>query len=410
MQNVRGARRPVPQIAASLTLAFFVSMGTSAGAAAHKKHPKTVVSGSVRTYWFNRSATDSVNETAENTAFRLHLEHEAVVPNLVVGATAVALNTFGGNNRPADQLNATLPPTSFNTLDEAYLKYANARTSAVAGYQTLDTPWANAADTRIIPATFSAISASGTFGSDWMGLLAREFSWKPRTQGGFSANNLLTNATTPGFLVGGLTYAHDRYGLGLWQYGFYQVANQTYAQASMPLASPSYAPILAVQYDAQPSSGSALAGTMHSYVDGAQLRDRIHSVNLSIAYDRAFLIPGTFHNGGPAAIYSYSSDPLFTTMMVTGLYNINASWSYKALLDTPLDRERFHVLFAHAQYFGLAKSRLSSTENDVDIAWHLTPRISLRERLGYLTSTQTPPDKIESRLQFEYTVPTPPHS
>lgn len=71
--------------------------------------------------------------------------------------TLYTAQPLGLNSNNQHRVDNTLPGYSLTTLGQSYLQYENSLLSFQGGNQILTTPWINASDSRMIPATYQTL-------------------------------------------------------------------------------------------------------------------------------------------------------------------------------------------------------------------------------------------------------------
>ena len=272
--------------------------------------PKALhVSGFVRAYDFTRqNAAGSANQASFNSALDLNATYR-FARSWSVGGSYLYANPFDGCASAADQLQSggpcsgknvsalssptnpdnTLPGFELSTLYQAYLEYRDPRLLLRAGDQLLDTPWANASDSRLKPAAFQGVNAQYALSERWTGQAAFMDRFQDRADSAFVKSTLLTATniadasgagsnlllpkysaiTTGGFAYGRIGYAAPRLQANLHLYDFLNIAAAAWFDARWQ--STAYGkPFLALQGGSERSSGNAIIGSIDSQVAGLQ--------------------------------------------------------------------------------------------------------------------------------------------
>lgn len=305
--------------------------------------------GSVRAYYFARTngnvclaSTCNPKGTPDSAAFnsgiRLHGEYNFARLALKAGATYYGAEPFGANAFGVlgvgynPQVDNTLPGYGISTLAELYGQYKTRGVSVQTGKEIINTPWANAADSRIVPVAFQGstieanLSRSVKLGAMYMARM------KSRVTSAFNASTLLTSCNTAyptgkgplpglsgtftvegdqcnlvqktdGFLLFSASYKLAGLSANAYQYRMYDLVDLTYLDASYAYAARTFAdPSIAVQYWSNNSTGRALLGVAHSSGYGFELaRNIFHNVRLAVAYDdvpvTSIVVPAAQCNG-----------------------------------------------------------------------------------------------------------------
>jgi hypothetical protein len=191
----------------------------------------------------------------------------------------------------------TLPGYQLSTLYEAYAQYSDNGISVKAGNQIINTPWANASDSRVKPAAFQGVDASYTWGPvtvEAMDMLRFE----SRTSSWFTQNTLLTSCPptgntglpgnfgppgnvkfssadpfayikTDGFYFGGVGYASGALTADADYYVFENIANALWIDGKYGFKG-LLKPFVAVQLGDETNSGDSVIGKIDSQIYGIQ--------------------------------------------------------------------------------------------------------------------------------------------
>ncbi len=301
--------------------------------------PLFTFGGDVRAFYFGRTNGDtcltcktkgSPNATAFNFGGALHGQINIPHSPWSLGATYFGAYPFGANwpgplhnigyNPEVDN---TVPGYSLSVLGEEYLQYKSPGTFGQTGRETLtavQSPWANSADTRILPAAYQGTLLSTspmkdlTIGAMYM---AR---WKSRVTSAFNSNTLLTSCntafftgkgpvqgasgtftvpgdlctqqqTTHGFGQVSASYAFGGSGLGVsaYQYQVYDLIDMTWLTGQYNFNRAAKAnPYVAGQYLAENNEGESLLGTVHNHTIGGLIGATVyHNVTFTAGYDSA---------------------------------------------------------------------------------------------------------------------------
>ena len=178
-------------------------------------------SGYVRAYDFYRDNAygghTAVNQQTENNAISLTGGYRFENTGLSVGASYLYANplsscsTAASNVYPALNTNScyqgktntngkvalmnpdnTLPSFQMSTLYQAFLQYNAHGLYFKGGDQVINTPWANASDSRLKPVAFQGVDASYKLTSNWTIEAADFWEWECRTCSDFNHGTLLT--------------------------------------------------------------------------------------------------------------------------------------------------------------------------------------------------------------------------
>ena len=170
-----------------------------------------------------------------------------------------------------------------NTLYEAYAGYKGDGLNIKVGDQVINTPWANASDSRLKPNSFEGALASFDFDKHWSvegGYFTR---FEDRASSEFINSTLLTYnpvdaahlshlfnynglgslqiITNPGFAYGRLGYKTKDFDANLHYYAFIDIANAIWADAKYTVNENPLKPFIAVQGGSETNAGTALVGS-----------------------------------------------------------------------------------------------------------------------------------------------------
>ncbi|MDP9018308.1 MAG: OprD family outer membrane porin, partial [Candidatus Eremiobacteraeota bacterium] len=398
-------------------------------------------SGVVRAFEFQRINRVGVNANAFSLGGSLHAEYTTSARPLTLGLTyyfADPVGTGGPNPRTNPNIDNSLPGFPYRSLGELYAQYRTFRDVLQIGKMQLTSPWANAADGRMIPVTFQGITARRYFAPGWDLGVMRVARFKSRTSSAFDANNLLTNATTPGFLLVDLTRTAGSFSGSLHTYWFYDVASLTHAEVRLALSERSF---ITAQGIEEHEIGRALVGTIHSHVLGLQYGTRIGAVNATLGYNAIPAVsyrtnnPGSIFQpvggtpnkralgrglfevagGGIASPYTdgYVADPLFTTSLVASLVDRRSTGSaIKLAFSATSGNGRLTGSIAHGFYdYSNRLGTATATETELDGTYFLSnvdptrgyTGFSFRQRWSYRASSGPPFAFLYSRSQLQYT-------
>jgi hypothetical protein len=318
--------------------AFMLCMGQRAQAqptpAPTATPPPVTYSGYLRSFYFTRQNASgytkpftAFNQAAFNTAVSIHAAY-AFAPNWSIGGTylyADPLNNCADPKSHVDTLSPcyrsrtfdnatggtnpddTLPDFRLSTLYEAYVQYKDPTLYLKLGDQVINTPWANASDSRLKPVAFQGGDVSYNFSSKWTGELMYMARFEDRASSDFTNTTLLTETTLPSANYGGaepdviatpftaitnsgfgyarLGYASGAFVANLHYYMFADIANAFWGDAKYTWKS--YAkPFIALQGGSETNTGSAIIGKINSQILGIQGGiSPWNNVDLTIGYD-----------------------------------------------------------------------------------------------------------------------------
>jgi hypothetical protein len=261
---------------------------------------------------------NQVNQAAVAPAISLHADYRILDSGFSIGGSYLYATPLDGCPNPVLHQRAynattnpcgfqaagpmlnpddTLPDFALNTFYEAYVTYEDQHLYAKVGDQVINTPWANASDSRLKPVAFQgadvAYRFTGGFSIDAMDM--DEF--ESRTSSGFDQETLLTSlqpkyagsglpsylyyaggngVTTPGFQYLRLGYngavsATTNLNTNLYLYDFDDIAGLEWADWKYTWNAQPTKPYLALQGGLEHNDGTSVLGTIDSLVMGAQL-------------------------------------------------------------------------------------------------------------------------------------------
>jgi hypothetical protein len=435
------------------------------------KNRPILLNGDVRAYDLYRTNGEqnasNPNRQAFNFGGSLHLEYHPET-NFFVGATYSGAYPFGltGKDPAANpHVDNTLPGFPLSTFNEAYAGYSNGYVQIRAGDQIINTPFANAADTRIMPAAFQGVTSSAQFAPGWTLLFDDMTRFESRTSSGFGRYTLLTapvpgasdelvpsgtERDTSGFAMPGLQYQGKQFAFEAVDYDFLSLANLFYSQAQYNLdPGTKVNPFIGAQYATESSVTPSVIGKINNSTFGAQLGATVaknlvltfgadyapwnsETVTLAKCSAANYVTTGVFlpsggtpdcveHKNGTATIYyggiaspytdSYASDPLYTTALTQGMADRRSAGVSEKVAATwqPLNRQlRVIVADGFYNYINGAGPNLTR-EFDADATYFLNKvkpgrykGLSLRYRYGDRTQPTLPYDFKYNRAQLEY--------
>lgn len=269
---------------------------------------------------------------------------------------------------------------SFFTLSQAFVDGEWNRLEVKLGRQMLDTPHADADDSRMMPNYFQAATATYT-GFEEVTLFA---GWVDRMAGwenGVDAKRFVpvekalgADAHTAGLFI--LSVVSDRIEettLQAWYYGIPDIANVLYLEAGREFSGRRFVTTVGLQFDAAEESGKALLGDVQSRTAGVSLRvdDERSGLKLLAAFNRSFARTGAFTSLG--------GGPFFTSMDMLGIDGIDRkarAW----MVGVGYDYERIGLSNLHA---GIAWGGFRSDDRlwdakelDISAAYNFSDRIT----------------------------------
>ena len=265
-----------------------------------------LTSGTIRAYEFYRTNgvqnAGNPNRQAFDFGGSLHFEYHRDDTPLYIATTYAGTYPFGLNGQQPENnpfVDNSLPGFALSTFDELYVGYSNPYVQAKIGNQVINTPWANASDTRIKPVAFQGASLAVAAGKGVTLLFDDMDRFESRTSSAFGRYTLLTapvpgaaNALLPataeidtsGFVMGGITYQPvKQFEVALVDYRFDDIANMLYLQAQDNIA-PHWPPgvTVGVQFVRESTDLQAVVGKIDNQTVGLQIGTAL-AKNLTIA-------------------------------------------------------------------------------------------------------------------------------
>jgi hypothetical protein len=432
-----------------------------------------LTSGTFRAYdFFRTNGTQNAanpNRQAFNAGVALHFEYHHNGTPFYLGTTYQGAYPFGldgvqgQNNGSVDN---SLPGFPLSTFDEAYLGYSNGYVEAKVGNQVVNTPWANASDTRIKPVAFQGASLALHFAPNLTAFFDDMDRFESRTSSSFSRDTLLTapipgaaDALTPataeqdtsGFVMGGLAYQPSKsYEVTLMDYRFQGIAGMLYLQGQGTIAPQSATKFtIGLQYVREASDPPNYVGRIDNQTVGLQLGATIaKNLTLQASGDYApwqsatvpltncaaatnlstgFFLPSggtpdcvphangtaTIYYGGIASPYtdSYATDPIYTTSLSQGVADRRSAGTSAKLAATYMAFDHHVRLMASEalyNYINPAGPDLTR-EFNADATYYLKRLtsapyhgLSLRYRYADRVQPTIPFDFKYNRAQVEY--------
>jgi hypothetical protein len=253
----------------------------------------------------NRPSIGQVDQASFSMGVGLHAEYN--VGAFTAGASYFYSNPLGpcapvaahtgagrcssalplGSQRPDD----TLPGYTLSTFDEAWVQYKANGLYAKIGDQLINTPWANASDSRLKPAAFQGADVSYAISKQFTIEAMDMNGFESRTNSTFERLTLLTatpsfsgasglpantpygapGPSTSGFQYGRLGYASPSFTANLHFYDFDELADLAWLDAKFTDQSQRSKPFLAIQAGQENSIQSAYLGKIDSDIFGAQI-------------------------------------------------------------------------------------------------------------------------------------------
>ena len=377
-------RKHLLAVAVAATLA-----GTSFGARADALSDLFTqghVDGQLRAYYFTRSYDTSVvpDASAFSGAALINMTSGSL-NGFSLGASFVTANSFGTQSGTPAKIDSTLMGIndSVSALGQAYVQYKNEWMMLRGGYQYLNTPWLGQSDSRVIPASYNAVSAVFKPTKGWDVYALRSFDWKSRTSGGYYADNLYYPATFNGdAMYGGLgglpatahqsngawalgtSYGVDGFKGQAWYYNFLDFARMGYLEGSYTFKTGTgFDPFVGAQYVDESGSGNNFLVTNHTAlfgVAGSRVKSKVWGVTggviiphgrIDLGYNKVGSESGAVGGGAIISPYTaaYATDPLYTTSMIRGLVEMGPGHAWKAKVTYNV-LQNFQVIAAYAKY------------------------------------------------------------
>ncbi|MBV8368771.1 MAG: OprD family outer membrane porin [Candidatus Eremiobacteraeota bacterium] len=285
--------------------------------------------GYLRVYDFTRlnaiKGVKAVNQQSIEPGLSLHADYRFGSSPFSAGASYLYATPFNGCPNPATHLQPpcggykppttslnpddTLPGYALNTLYEAYVQYKDPHLYAKVGDQVINTPWANASDSRLKPVAFQGADVAYTAGGGVSLELMDMTRFESRTNSAFddktlltAVNNLGSNPGLPAYRYfpgghgvsnGGFQYGRvgfaGQHGLttNLHLYHFDDIASLTWLDARYTDQGQKSKPYLALQAGRETSTGSALLGQIDAFAFGAQVGANVtKTITLALGYDQ----------------------------------------------------------------------------------------------------------------------------
>jgi hypothetical protein len=434
---------------------------------------KILINGTIRAYEFYRTNevqnAANPNRQAFDFGGSLHFEYHRGDTPLYIATTYAGTYPFGLNGQQPENnpfVDNSLPGFALSTFDEVYIGYSNPYVQAKVGNQVINTPWANASDTRIKPVAFQGASFAVAAGKGLTLLFDDMDRFESRTSSTFGRDTLLTapipgaaNALLPataeidtsGFVMGGATYQPvKQFEVALVDYRFDDIANMLYLQSQDNIAPQWPAGVtVGVQYVRESTDLSAVVGKIDNQTIGLQIGTTL-AKNLTIAaagdyapwqhatvplascaaatyLNTGFFLPSggtpscvpngngtaTIYYGGIASPYtdSYATDPLYTTSISQGMADRrSAGTSEKASATYQPFNRRLRLIVSEAWYnYGNGAGPNLTREFNADATYFLNPvtsgvyhGLSVRYRYADRTQPTLPFDFKYNRAQLEY--------
>ena len=398
---------------------------------------KSKISGQVRSYYFNRlyGAANVPNQDAFALGGLLDIKSAPFLGGFGVGVSFYTANDLGTHGYSPATVDTTMMglKSSLNALGQAYIQYANPGQQLLvrAGDQEINTPWMNASDSRMLPATYqglfinySPIRILHIYGM-------RIFRWKSRTSGNYYKDNLYYKAGYDGDPIYGgggpdnaasltesasqtngvLALGADINVSGLdaqaWFYKFYQFAQMYYTNMIYTLnGRTNISPFFGIQYVRETDNDSIL-GNINNVTWGAMVGIKLPHGLFSCGYNSVTYKKGAFGDGSIVSPYTvgYTSDPLYSTTMLLGLVEQGPGHGWVVKLEYNMLHKRIHIGVAYGLYNTYRSGNNDTLYTDIiyrpDIFFK---GLSIRNRLGIANGQIIPSRQtlIYNRIMLVY--------
>jgi hypothetical protein len=389
----------------------------------------TKITGDIRSYYFTRdySKPGKINQASYALGGDLGILTGAFLGGFRLGAKAYTAQSFGLNGDNIQRMDVTLPGKAVTVLGEAYLQYSHANFLIRGGDQLINTPWLNAADLRVIPATYRGLFATWTPTKDWTFTTLRTFAFKSRVANDFSRTNVyypenqgniaipkLDQTTVDGAQALGIAYANDIFKAQVWGYQFFDFAKLFYGDAQYTFKNKSNIhPLIGIQLFTETGDGNNIlsqvsTGKASATGYGALLGAEAPYAKLTLGYNRIIPNKGAFNNGDLVSPYTFTSDPLYTNSMMAGLADKSAGEAWKIAGTLYAFEKQLQFTTSYARYY--TQPYLPNTDEtnfDVVYAFKKSPHkslrgLSLRNRLGIMTGDPTRGTFYYNRVMLQY--------
>ncbi|HUW54237.1 MAG TPA: hypothetical protein VMV99_12560 [Rhodanobacter sp.] len=377
------------------------------------------VDGELRGYDFNRlyNAPGTTDASALSVAALVNLHSGSFGNGFSLTGSFLSANSLG--TQPSNQaaIDTTLmgPTNAVNALGQGYLQYWHDGFQARAGYQYLDTPWMGSSDSRVLPASYNAVSASFELTKEWRMLALRSFTWKSRTASGYYQDNQYypstfhgdssygnfgglpaTASPAQGTWALGSSYAHEGLKAQAWYYNFLRFAHMGYVDGSYTFETgrgPNL--FISAQYIRERSSADnilvenqvALFGVTGNRISnrtwGMDAGLDIPGGKIELGYNEMMRTTGAIGDGALISPYTagYATDPLYTSSMIRGLVETGPGHAWKAKLTYHFLNRHLLLITSYARY--TTALRGNSHNLYVDLAYRFDgylKGLSLRNR------------------------------
>lgn len=389
---------------------------------------QTEINGNLRAYYFARDYANAnvPNQDAFSLGGQLNiLTGSLFLSGLRIGLSGYFAQPLGLNKSNSQQVDNSLPGFNMATLGQAFLQYQNKTLLLRAGNQLINTPWLNASDTRIIPATYQGLFSTLSLTDNITLTALRVFRYKDRTSDNFSKINLYNpdgfsrrgiagygDTTTNGALAFGAQHKLTDITTQAWLYKFYDLANLFYTSINYELnKNSSIKPLVGAQFLREWGDGKNLlkpyaGGAANTLGYGVLVGAKTDKIQITLGYNYVPANNNAFSQGNILSPYTaaYTSDPLYTNSMIAGLIDKGAGQAVKLAASYSAFDKQLQLSASYAKYF--TNPRLANTdETDFDITYSLNRYIkglSIRDRIGILTGNKNLGQFFNNRLMLQY--------
>ncbi|MDE2598731.1 MAG: OprD family outer membrane porin [Rhodocyclaceae bacterium] len=380
------------------------------------------VSGYVRAYEF--SNRNFYNSPVDNDTFVLGGKLKAEsgeVNHFSVAAAFYTAHTPQSTSDTSMNYDPTLG-TDIDTLGEAYLNYRNEGFNLRAGRQVIETPFANSADYRMVPALYQGVTADYNPTKSYGFTAGRITHYKSWTSSSFGMTNNETDGpfkkpgldglTSSGFWYAGAHALTDVRGAQLtsqlWYYNFINVANLIFLDEKLAFpVSEDFKPFVGFQYAHQKETGSAILGAVDSTPYGFKFGADFGQSNVTAAVVHIPSHQGAFNNGGMASPYTdgYGSASLFTANMLFPTEGLGSGDAYQ-LSGSHTFNESWSTWASYNRFNQTADGSPAETIDEYVLSVTYTPAavkgLQITNMLGYATMENNSNNFLQNRLMLQY--------
>lgn len=392
---------------------------------------KTTVHGDIRIYNFARNYSNSSDingpsdQHATSAGGNIRILTAPFLSGFQIGLGYYTAQGLGLNNDNPQKVDKSLPSFSVNALGQAYLQYQRQNFLIRLGNQLLDTPWMNASDSRLIPATYQGLYATYNLQPDFTLTGMRILRFKSRTSNDFIQSNLynpvnlaggITNygtTSTFGVLAFGAQYKKNNLATQGWYYNFYNLAKLAYLETQYTANwQHIIKPLMGAQLIREWGNGENLlaplaGGVANTLGYGLKLGANIAQANFTVGYNYIPAHNNAFKQGNILSPYTagYTSDPLYTTSMIAGLIEKTSGQALKISGSYYAFDRQLQLLASYAKYWTAPRTD-NTSEVDFDVTYKFQPYwlngLSVRNRVGILNGDPTKKHFIFNRLMVQY--------